>query len=212
MKKIKKILPLLLGVMVLMFGTLTVSAAEHTVVEATALKQFTAYIKDNNLKDYPYKALYRIDYPKASTYLYVVTDKPCSYKTGQAYTRGFYSNEDNTTFYVLIVNGDNVQVDKKGVIKTSGSYLFNVTGDGASVVASNYTVYYRDNDGISDRIASEKDNTGFFPIPPVAKVAEGLPEVVQNQTRVILITAVACLALLVILSVLPKKLPRFLNR
>ena len=57
-----------------------------------------------------------------------------------------------------------------------------------------------------------KSKADFFPSLPVALKAVGLPEVIQGQTKVILITAVACLALLVISLVLPKKLPRFLNR
>ena len=44
MKKIKKIFPLLLGIMVLMFGTLTVSAAESDTVSENAKKVYSAVI------------------------------------------------------------------------------------------------------------------------------------------------------------------------
>lgn len=213
MKKIKKILPLLLGVMVLMFGTLTVSAAEYTVTDTTAVQQFTDYIDKQDLKDYSYKVLYYVDYSSSNrTYYYLVSDKPCSHRDGV--NRAFYSVNEDTSWYLLScsVSSGTVARDRGGTASSADSALFLVGGTGHRVVASNYDLLLRNSEGLTDTIDCEKDTTGFFPIPPVARVAEALPEVVQNQTGIILTIAVACLALLVILSVLPKKLPRFLNR
>ena len=59
-----------------------------------------------------------------------------------------------------------------------------------------------------------KDQNGniFFrgPVTPVELALEELPETINSQVAVILTIAVVCLALLVTLSVLRKKLPSFL--
>lgn len=204
MKKIKKILPLLLGVMVLMFGTLTVSAANEDSpyydYSMTVYESFQKYIKnstDYNLSDFKYIYIGTLsDSNPVTDYHLVASDKDFTYdENGRmqfqdgavVYWGGkdFSSSSSTMSFY-----------------KTSGALFsgyykprftsFNLyTPTGKLLCTVNYD---------------------FFKQPPVALVAQNLPEVVQSQTKVILTTAVACLALLVILLVLPKKLPQFLNR
>lgn len=201
MKKIKKILPLLLGVMVLMFGTLTVSASGLYPFPDGAYNTILEMCEKQNLTLKQYRFAYR-----DSQCIFVVSsDVPLTYK----------EYNDSTSYdYQLIGSGQVVTV-KYIIGNNTISYDSNFYS-GLNAVYSHFTkhTFVSDYD-IADAVGNimlRKDNTGFFPIPPVAKVAEGLPELVQNQTKVILITAIACLALLVILSVLPKKLPRFLNR
>lgn len=201
MKKIKKILPLLLGVMVLMFGTLTVSASgllpfpdgAYTTILEKCSKQSIS------LSDY------RFAYRDGQSIYIISTDTPLTYKK---YT--------DSSSYDFQLSGTGQVVTVKYIIGNDAVSVDSHYNSGLNVIYSHFVEHtfatdYDISDAVGDTML-KKDNTGFFPIPPVAKVAEGLPEVVQNQTRVILITAVVCLALLVILSVLPKKLPRFLNR
>lgn len=140
-------------------------------------------------------------------YKMIVSDVPLRYVAGSLRTSGNgasynyftvdYDVSKDKMSYAGISGGTNTIADKA---------ILNF-GDSFSSLYANYDVYSSDS-----VICIYADKTGFFPVPPVAQVATALPPVVRNQTKVILITAVACLALLVILSVLPKKLPRFLNR
>lgn len=201
MKKIKNILPLLLGVMVLMFGTLTVSASGLYPFPEGAYDTVLQYCEKNKLQIGKYRFAYR-----DGRCIYVVcSEVPLTYKE--------YTASDDYSFQLT---GSGQVVTIKYVIdsKTLSHDFYYYSG--LNAVYSHYKEFtFATNYDITDAVGNtmlKRDNTGFFPIPPVAKVAEGLPEVVQNQAKTILITAVACLALLVILLVLPKKLPRFLNR
>lgn len=203
MKKIKKILPLLLGIMVLMIGTLTVSAANEDSpyydYSMTVYESFQKYIKnstDCNLSDFKY--------------IYI----------------GAYSDSNPVTDYRLIASNKPFTYDKDGTAKFQNGAI--VVWGGKNFSASSDMVFYKTSGSLMSayykpRFSSfnvytstgsllSTTNYDFFKQPPVALVAQNLPEVVQSQAKVILTIAVACLALLVILSVLPKKLPRFLNR
>ena len=210
MKKIKKIFPLLLGVMILMFGTLTVSAAESDTVSENAKKVYSAgvaKIESNKWEDMGFKYFLLTYSSNFDYYKMIVSDVPLRYVAGSLRTSGngasynFFTvdydvNKDKMS-YAGISGGTNTIADKA---------IINF-GDSFNSLYANYDVYSSDS-----VICIHADKTGFFPGPPVAQVAVALPPVVQNQAKVILITAIACLALLVILLVLPKKLPRFLNK
>lgn len=204
MKKIKKILPLLLGVMILVFGTLTVSAA--SVTENEIYNAMIKYAEDNNITLYTYKAFFA---DSGKGYELVCSQKPLAYNTHPS------ASNEQAIFTTEKAYGFTLRYSSGTVSIYNGVKEYPVH----SLMGSSYRLladgnYYSHNifkyDDSSEYIPA--DRTGFFPLPPVAQVAETLPPVVQNQAKVILITAIACLALLIILLVLPKKLPRFLNR
>lgn len=210
MKKIKKIFPLLLGIMVLMFGTLTVSAAESDTISKNAKKVYSAgvaKIENSKWEDMGFKYFLLTYSSNFDYYKMIVSDVPLRYVAGSLRASG-----NGASYNYFTVDYD-VSKDKMSYAGISGGtntiadkVILNF-GDSFGSLYANYDVYSSDS-----VINIHADKTGFFPIPPVAQVAVALPPVVQNQAKVILITAIACLALLVILSVLPKKLPRFLNR
>ena len=210
MKKIKKILPVLLGVMVLMFGTLTVSAAETNTVTENAKKVYSAgvaKIESNKWENMGFK-YFLLTYSSNFDYFkMIVSDVPLRYVPGSLRTSG-----NGASYNYFTVDYD-VSKDKMSYAGISGGTnaiadkAILAFGDSFNSLYANYDVYSSDS-----VISISADKTGFFPVPPVAQVAVALPPVVQKQTKVILITAIACLASLIILLVLPKKLPRFLNR
>lgn len=226
MKRIKKILPVLLGVMVLMFGTLTVSAASHDATDRVYWERVLSdrcasgafdFIKENGLTDYKYimvmayadkvNAVYLSDCP---FYKYQTVDGSSS-----KWVVASYNPENIDCRYVSLSCTDTSvgawKMNYKLTAKTTRVDLFEGHGDySAYNTLSNYKfVEYGSEDAY---ISASTGYTSFFPQPPVAQVATALPPVVQNQTKIILTIAIACLALLIILLVLPKKLPRFLNR
>ena len=186
--------------MVLMFGTLTVSAAETV---------------DYNLK--------LSDMNTVATSYY--DSKHYSHPTF-AFTEYCYYKYDNNTLYVyatlnhMYKSGYNSEsfslLSENGIIYRFKYYIDSKTYD-TYVEGAGHQLNYslitklQSSANIIDRESGDVFFTRTLR-PPVAVQAEVLPEVVQGQTKVILTTAVVCLALLVILSVLPKKLPRFLNR
>lgn len=210
MKKIKKILPVLLGVMVLMFGTLTVSAAETNTITENAKKVYSAgvaKIESNKWENMGFK-YFLLTYSSNFDYFkMIVSDVPLRYVPGSLRSSGNgasynyftveYDVSKDKMSYAGISGGPNAIADKAIL----------AFGDSFNSLYANYDVYSSDS-----VINISADKTGFFPVPPVAQVAVALPPVVQKQTKVILITAIACLASLIILLVLPKKLPRFLSR
>ena len=203
MKKIKKIFPLLLGIMVLMFGTLTVSAASITYPDAMISFR-------NDVENYCATKGY-----KEATYWYY---RYWTGTFGDKYIEVYNTNTPliynaETNKFTLTPRDDGDYYCRYFWNNSSGiqSTLRNADNIGSRTASGTEAVNYDMKNSIGDVVISNT-GTDFFPIPPVARVAEKLPGVVRNQTKVILITAVACLALLVILSVLPKKLPRFLNR
>ncbi len=210
MKKIKKILPVLLGVMVLMFGSLTVSAAETNTVTENAKKVYSAgvaNIESNKWENMGFK-YFLLTYSSNFDYFrMIVSDVPLRYVAGSLRTSGH-----GASFNYFTVEYD-VSKDKMSCAGISGGTnaiadkAILTFGDSFNSLYANYDVYSSDS-----VINISADKTGFFPTPPVAQVAVALPPVVQKQTKVILTIAIACLALLIILLVLPKKLPRFLNR
>ena len=224
MKKIKKILPVLLGVMVLVFGTLTVSASENdservyweSVLDSSFGRQLKTYIQ-KNYSDYKYIAVRTENNHKyGNVYL-----SDCPFYEFKKRDDGYYSiscyNRENVNCRYVILNYASLDFENWSFTPDIGSSkvtqinLSLMSGNHSSDrVLSNYKlVEYGSEDAY---IPTSTGYTSFFPQPPVAQVATALPPVVRNQTRVILITAIACLALLTILLVLPKKLPRFLNR
>lgn len=224
MKKIKKIFPLLLGIMVLMFGTLTVSAATldtSAVTSAIEKQQFATY-------------KYRCMYTDGSKYYYATSDNPINvvmqWHNGAGYaTYGTFEVKGNYAIYSMDLDISNISRKTYGETEECkevyATRFYNISGSQngkkdikelqSLFVASNFDIKYRtkSTSGGSSYV-DYGEYTDFFYITdsPITSAIMGIPEMVQSQTKVILITAVACLALLVILSVLPKKLPRFLNR
>lgn len=195
MKKIKKIFPLLLGIMVLMFGSLTVSAADDVNynISGSGFEKMSAMVADIE-KTYPYVIVFNDGYWVGSTSQFL-------YSPGSTWNHYHFSENSHTCYGFWRLNGKTFAYNTQMYELKTESYLDDI---------QNKEITYSNKD-----ILWEKDTSKvFFPetVVPVAQKAEVLPAVVQNQTKVILTTAVVCLALLVILSVLPKKLPRFLNR
>lgn len=228
MKRIKKILPVLLGVMVLMFGTLTVSAASHDATDRVYWERVLSdrcasgafdFIKENGLTDYKYIMVMAYSDKASSIYL---SDCPFyKYQTvkqtngAEPWIVASYNADNIDCRWVSLVCTDTSsgkwKVQNKLTSKTTSVQMQVAHGDYSRwETLSNYKfVEYGSEDAY---IPASIGYTSFFPQPPVAQVATALPPVVQNQTKIILTIAIACLALLIILLVLPKKLPRFLNR
>lgn len=212
MTVITKILLVLSGFLALFSGTLKVSAAEYTVTDTAAVSQFTEYIYNNDLKDYQYKVLSSVSFSDGTeTYFYILSNKPLAHRPGT--NRSMYTLEDDTSWYCLKlpVSSGVVSRHSGSTAASSDTQIFAFGGAGHSVIASTYDVPTRGADGLTGSYSCLADKTGFFPIPPVALKAVELPGVVQAQAKPVLTIAVACLALLVILSVLRNKLPQFLN-
>lgn len=200
MEKIKKILPFLLGVMVLMFGTLTVSAAETvdynlklSDMNAVATSYYDSEHYSHDTFSFTEYCYYKYD----DNTLYVYATLNHIYK----------SKYNEESFSLISENGGSIYRFKYYIdSKTYDTYV------SVSAHQMNYSLIT--NLQSSANIIDSESGEVFFTRTlrlPVAVQAEVLPEMVQGQTKVILITAVACLALLVILSVLRRKLPQFLN-
>lgn len=206
MKKKTKILLAVLSAMVMLFGScLTVFASNDGYNEdaVKACSSMMAYSKRQNLTQYQYKTFY--GYSNGSKYL-VYSDKPL---LGVAGVMGYATivAQIDTQFYVLSYINDSPNISLVNHVASSEQSIFSFAQDGTYMFSA-YDVSCRYSNGTSVRWTAKED---FFPNPPVAEMAVPLGEMVQTQTKVILTMAVACLALLVILSVLPKKLPIFLN-
>ena len=195
MKKIKKIFPLLLGIMVLMFGTLTVSAADDVNynISGSGFEKMSAMVADIQ-KVYPYVVIYENGSWEASESQFL-------YQEGATWDHLQFDKESRMAYGLWSLKSKTFAYNTQKVCIDTDTQL-----DGAYKQGIAYS---------SHDILWKKDTSKvFFPetVVPVAQKAEVLPAVVRNQIKVILTTAVVCLALLVILLVLPKKLPRFLNR
>lgn len=200
MKKIKKILPVLLGVMVLMFGSLAVSAAEpeYTAQDQAICQQLMTYAVNNN---FPTHSFYSFVKCRDGSYALYNSSGQLAYVN--IINSMLTAPKDVVGWALHYKEGKIIIRYPVGSTLKYNACLENI----ASSIFANYDVKYIDKEQVV-----YKSKADFFPSLPVAVLAVGLPEVIQGQTKVILITAVVCLALLVILSVLPKKLPRFLNR
>lgn len=192
MKKIKKILPVLLGVMVFMFGTLTVCAASND--------EYNSIVSQFWHDGYSYVVCVTDSKNPDNLYIYSFNSEPF-YKDGCAYFNGKWSYWTSIYSFkkqALITNSQSVEYGTSNMCMLDSSPTF-------SIVYVNNDLYYVG--------ANKETDKPFFRGPaPLVAVAEVLPVEIQDQTKVILTIAIACLALLIILLVLPKKLPRFLNR
>lgn len=200
MKKIKKILPVLLGIMVLVFGSLTVCAAEleYTPQEQARCQQLMTYALNNN---FPTHSFYTYMERNDGAFVLYNTSGQLAYVN--IVNPMLTAHKDVVGWAVMYKDGKITVRYPVGSTMKYNSCLENTK----SAFFANYDVKY-----IGTEDVYFKSKADFFPSLPVAVRAVGLPEVVQKQTKVILITAIACLASLIILLVLPKKLPRFLNR
>lgn len=196
MKKIKKIIPLLLGVMVLMFGTLTVSASSEL---PTTNDEYDVFLSKHLHDGFPYIICTSDTDSPGSLFVYSFSREPF-FKDGYVYFT------DKWSYWICKYDSKNDSWHESKSVEYGTSNMCSLTlSDKKSIVYANHDLYYVG--------ANKETDKPFFRGPaPLVALAEVLPGAVLGQTQVILITAVACLALLVILSVLPKKLPRFLNR
>ena len=206
MKKIKKILPVLMGVMVLMFGSLTVSAKSvYSDADIKEMNAMIAYSKKINLPQYSNIIFIRTSETSSEIF---VSDNPLTfYATPMGYNT-LYVNEE-TSFYKVSYAKETVTGATELATKSKAGAGRDINSAQTKYYYANYDIYCIYSNGTQKYADAETD---FFPRPPVAQVAVALLPVVQNQTKIILTIAIACLALLIILLVLPKKLPRFLNR
>lgn len=196
MKKIKKILPVLLGVMVLMFGSLTVCAAETSNIDYESIAK-----KSGVLDKYPYYVME----VNNSHVVVRMSDVPFIYNTSAGHAFGL--SQKGTLYLFDYYPSTDVIKDAKSISYNYDQWFLTNNGAGHPIQFS-----YSSHDIWFVGADKENDKPVFRGPAPLVAVAEVLPEVVRERTTVILTTAVVCLALLVILSVLPKKLPRFLNR
>lgn len=196
MKKIKKIFPILLGVMILMFGTLTVSASSGL---PTTNDEYDVFLSEHLHDGFPYIICISNSDSPGSLFVYSFSREPF-FKDGYAYFT------DKWSYWICKYDSKNDSWYESKSVEYGTSNMCSLTLSAKqSIVYANHDLYYVG--------ANKETDKPFFRGPaPLVALAEVLPGVVQNQTKVILTIAVACLALLVILSVLPKKLPRFLNR
>lgn len=196
MKKIKKILPLLLGIMVLMFGTLTVSASAGL---PSTNDEYDTFLSNHLHDGFPYIICVNKSDSPDSLFVYSFSREPF-YKDGYAYFT------DKWSYWICRYDSLNDSWSENKSVEYNTSSMCALTlSKNNSIVYANHDLYYLG--------ANKETDKPFFRGPaPLVALAETLPEVVLSQTTVILIIAVNCLALLIILSVLPKKLPRFLNR
>lgn len=195
MNKIKKILPIILAC-VLVFGScLTVSAEENNRVLEL----------DNNI----YKNGYNYMCSKIPSLDFKYFLKPSGANHAIYSTYPFIS-DDGSRFYVSEKsNMVSVYFNDSGNVEKYSTYSGNSSDKSGYILASTYgsSVQFMTSHDIRDF----SGNVVFrLPVVPIAQKAEELPEMVNNQIAVILTIAVACLALLVTLSVLRKKLPSFL--
>lgn len=206
MKRIKKILPVLLGVMVLMFGSLTVSAKSvYSDADMKELKAMIAYSKKINLPQYSNIIFIRTSETSSEIF---VSDNPLTFYATPMGCNTLYVNEE-TSFYKVSYAKETVTGATELATKSKAGAGRDINSTQTKYYYANYDIYCIYSNGTQKYADAETD---FFPRPPVAQVAVALLPVVQNQTKIILTIAIACLALLIILLVLPKKLPRFLNR
>lgn len=191
MKKLKKILPIMLAMLMIIGSTLTVSAAEseYDVSSFNTLKYtviFDRVITSGSGVGYSYNYI-------------ISSDKP------------IYTDTTGTTFY--IPEGATVITYTKsgaGFIADSSKY-----SGGSSLVSSKETAY-ESNFQLTiycadyDIYDSEGNLVFLSPLPPVERSLVQMEAEIQKQTQVILIIAVACLALLTTSYLLSKKLRIFL--
>lgn len=189
MKKIKKIFPLLLSVMVLMFGSLTVCAAENIGTytpresDKTKIQNLFAYAESQGIN------------VNNKYYIYVN-------QTGTPY---MYIADSIGTVTVRESDGQIIITLNNGY-RIESSYFR--TSSQADMPKHTFCTNFNYSDSNLSLVAN-KD--GFFPIPPVGKLAVKLTEVVTNQAKIIIPIAVGCLALLVGLILSTKLLRKFLN-
>lgn len=190
MKKLKKIFPLLLSVMVLMFGSLTVCAAKNIgIYEPTE----TDSIKLQELLDYAESK--GIDTKNKNYIFYVPNGTPLLYICDTI--TGITTNKDNPTcVQITFDNGYFVSL--------------NLTMQNTSLIVhpSDFCTNFSYSNSEFNLVANK---TGFFPIPPVGKLAEQVPGVVKTQIQIIVPIVVGCLALLLGLTLSTRLLRKFLN-
>lgn len=192
MKKLKKFLPILCACMLLFGSTLTVSAteSEYDVSSFNTLKYTVIFDR-----------IITSDSGVGHSYNYIISsDKP------------IYTDTTGKTYYISA--GATVITYIKfgaGFIADSSKY----SGGSSSVMSSETAyesgfqlkIYCADYD-----IYDSEGNLVFLsPLPPVERSLVQMEAEIQKQTQVILITAVACLALLITLFLLSKKLRIFLH-
>lgn len=196
MNKIKKILPIILA-FVLVFGScLTVSASNMESFSLTKLREIAyTWYSSQGYESYAPESY--------SGY--------CCYKSDSdnivifCTVNGFQISEYNAAEYSL-VNSNGGSVFKINYNISNNTY--SAIGEKGIFNKSFMDSFYSTLD-----IYNRNEDTIFFqrPVTPVELALEELPETVNSQTAVILTIAIACLALLITLSVLRKKLPIFLH-
>ena len=205
MKKIKILLAVLSAMIMLVGGCLTVCAADsYDTSDINACSAMIAYGKRMNYPSYPYMVFMRNSTTGDISLAY--SDKPfCGIKNLMGGTT--FCTDSNANYYRLTYINQSPNVAVKPTHSTDGITLWDSNTKMVFYPNHDMVCYYT-NGVVSVNWTADTD---FFPNPPIAQLAEGLPQAVLAQTKVILTIAVACLALLVILSVLRKKLPIYLN-
>lgn len=204
MNKIKKIMPIILS-LVLVFGScLSVNASTYnidTLSEAVLSKSYPLYN-------------YNFCYFTGLQYVLVTSDSPCRIESLNSNFKVVRSASGVKSAEYVIDSDYNLitKTFSDGTYQTDYSFRKNFK-DNSGVWGS---TTYSEEDFHDNIIESQYDilyanNEVFFhPVAPIQEALVALPETINNQLAVILTIAVACLALLVTLSVLRKKLPSFL--
>lgn len=196
-KKLKFLLPLLC-MATLLFGSLTVSAAEKFATrtpdaqDSKFLTNFLDYCKDNNIVISGKKLVYTSDntHSASNTALYVFDD----FKADRMWQDGSFGYT-STKWYIINYDG--------------GSIKHTVFENSTSTFAQNKAIFNftYSSDGFPDIVA----NTSFFPAPPPVIVpVENLTGMVTANLKVITPVAVFCLGCMICLYLLARKLRIFL--
>lgn len=203
MNKIKKILPIILS-LVLVFGScLSVNASTYnidTLSEVVSAKSLPLYG-------------YNFCYFTGLQYVLVTSDSPCRIESLNSNFKVVRSASGVKSAEYVIDSDYNLitKTFSDGTYQTDYSFRKNFEDNGVwssttyseeefhdNIIESQYDILYANNEVF------------FHPVAPIQEALVELPETINNQIAVILTIAVVCLALLVTLSVLRKKLPSFL--
>lgn len=183
MKKLKKILPILCACLLLFGSTLSVSAAESYPIVLDDMKKFDCFVLFKNGGSYYF---YGFDNGK----FHIDSDNYLSWQGVDNETTKYYVYTTQSGSWSKSHSEQSITADKRRLCQYDDRYL---------------TFYLCSND------VYNSTGTLVFQRPlPIGALAKPLTGVVQSQTKVILTTAVVCLALLTTLFLLSKKLRIFL--
>lgn len=187
MKKIKKIIPLLLSLVMVLGMSISVSAKTLTDFETIPqIYENQKYIM------YYYDCRYWVQlFPNNANVSIIVNDTSFTITCDTEHVSMWIDDPDTNTYYDFGKTWQEVTTFGAGT--SFGSYAY--------MVESAYNIY-----------DSEGNLVFHVPLPNPIQAVVVLPVMIITKMKTITIMAVSCLVLLIGLVVLPKKLPLFLPR